>query len=203
MDHQTALFERSLLLLTSYEAPFKDCVRKKNLIEATLNLIPILNLLRENVDFVGPKIYYNIYKRIQAKYMQAYQSLLVDLYLASTCNEASEVDASLSSTSPAFTTTPSHGPSASISLPDLYDLVQSEAYFALTRSYLMILVGSVSILWNIKSSTESAARNNKHVITDLLQSLRCVQHPIAGLFVRHYFNKVLRDIIPGKLGTSK
>ena len=73
------------------------------------------------------------------------------------------------------------------SLRDLYENVQ-HAGFLLPRLYLLITVGSVYI-----GSMEVPA---KSILSDLMEMMKGVQHPIKGLFIRYYFLKMMKDKFP-------
>ncbi|XP_073021908.1 vacuolar protein sorting-associated protein 35B-like [Primulina eburnea] len=73
------------------------------------------------------------------------------------------------------------------SVVDLYELVQ-HAGNILPRLYLLCTVGSVYI----KSKQAPA----KHVLKDLVEMCRGVQHPLRGLFLRSYLAQVSRDKLP-------
>ncbi|TYK31478.1 vacuolar protein sorting-associated protein 35B isoform X1 [Cucumis melo var. makuwa] len=73
-----------------------------------------------------------------------------------------------------------------VTVVDLYELVQ-HAGNILPRLYLLCTVGSVYM-----KSKEVPA---KEVLKDLVEMCRGVQHPIRGLFLRHYLAQVSRDIL--------
>ncbi|XP_073285856.1 vacuolar protein sorting-associated protein 35B-like [Primulina huaijiensis] len=73
------------------------------------------------------------------------------------------------------------------SVVDLYELVQ-HAGNILPRLYLLCTVGSVYI-----NSKQAPA---KHVLKDLVEMCRGVQHPLRGLFLRSYLAQVSRDKLP-------
>ena len=72
-------------------------------------------------------------------------------------------------------------------LADLYELVQY-ASSILPRLYLMITVASVYM------STPDAP--TKEIMKDIMEMSRGVQHPIRGLFLRHYLSGQTRDHLP-------
>ena len=74
-------------------------------------------------------------------------------------------------------------------MSDLYENVQ-HAGSIVPRLYLLITVGSVYI-----STHEIAA---KDILSDLMEMIKGVQHPIKGLFLRYYFLKMCKDKLPDK-----
>lgn len=60
-------------------------------------------------------------------------------------------------------------------------------FFLSASRYLLCTVGSVYM-----KSKEVPA---KEVLKDLVEMCRGVQHPIRGLFLRHYLAQVSRDIL--------
>ncbi|KAL7749806.1 retromer complex subunit Vps35 [Sorochytrium milnesiophthora] len=76
-------------------------------------------------------------------------------------------------------------------LADLYEVVQY-AGNVVPRLYLMITVGSAYM-----STKEIPV---KVVMRDLIEMCRGVQHPIRGLFLRHYLTSVTKDFLPDGLG---
>ncbi|RLN56379.1 hypothetical protein BBJ28_00013184 [Nothophytophthora sp. Chile5] len=69
----------------------------------------------------------------------------------------------------------------------LYEQVQSSGN-VLPRLYLLVTVGAVYI-----QSLEAPARE---VLTDLVEMTKGVQHPLRGLFLRHYLSLCVRDKLP-------
>mmetsp|Transcript_9766 Transcript_9766/g.19141 ORF Transcript_9766/g.19141 Transcript_9766/m.19141 type:complete len:766 (+) Transcript_9766:3139-5436(+) len=69
----------------------------------------------------------------------------------------------------------------------LYEKVQYTG-FILPRLYLLITVGSVYI-----QTRELPAAD---VLKDLIEMVKGVQHPMRGLFLRYYLNKVCKDKLP-------
>ncbi|CAI5725189.1 unnamed protein product [Hyaloperonospora brassicae] len=76
---------------------------------------------------------------------------------------------------------------AGASMRDLYERVQSCSH-VLPRLYLLVTVGAVSI-----KSRVTPARD---VLTDLVEMTKGVQHPLRGLFLRHYLSLSVRDKLP-------
>ena len=74
-------------------------------------------------------------------------------------------------------------------LIDLYDDVQ-QAQHVIPRLYLMITVGSIYI--------EKVPRSIKIIMYDMLGSVKAVQNPIKGLFLRNYLLKMIKDKLPDK-----
>lgn len=72
---------------------------------------------------------------------------------------------------------------------DLYEKVQ-HASAILPRLYLLVAVGSVYI-----QTRELPA---KAILKDLIEMVKGVQHPMRGLFLRYYLNKVCKDKLPDK-----
>ncbi|OLL22782.1 Vacuolar protein sorting-associated protein 35 [Neolecta irregularis DAH-3] len=72
-------------------------------------------------------------------------------------------------------------------LADLYELVQYAGNIV-PRLYLMITVGTVYM------GVEGAPV--REIMKDLLEMSRGVQHPIRGLFLRHYLSGQSRDYLP-------
>lgn len=69
----------------------------------------------------------------------------------------------------------------------LYELVQYAGNI-LPRLYLLITVGAVYI-----KSKEAPA---KDVLKDLVEMCKGVQHPLRGLFLRHYLSEMAKDKLP-------
>ncbi|TIC16552.1 vacuolar protein sorting-associated protein 35 [Wallemia mellicola] len=78
-------------------------------------------------------------------------------------------------------------------LADLYELVQYASNI-IPRLYLMITVASVYM------STPDAPI--KEIMKDILEMSRGVQHPIRGLFLRHYLSGQTRDYLPISVSDS-
>uniref|UniRef100_M4BVP8 Vacuolar protein sorting-associated protein 35 n=1 Tax=Hyaloperonospora arabidopsidis (strain Emoy2) TaxID=559515 RepID=M4BVP8_HYAAE len=78
---------------------------------------------------------------------------------------------------------------AGASMRNLYERVQSSSK-VLPRLYLLVTVGAVYI-----KSRETPARE---VLTDLVEMIKGVQHPLRGLFLRHYLSLSVRDKLPDK-----
>ncbi|OMJ81148.1 hypothetical protein SteCoe_18464 [Stentor coeruleus] len=74
-------------------------------------------------------------------------------------------------------------------IADLYEKVQ-HASAILPRLYLLVAVGSVYI-----QTRELPA---KAILKDLIEMVKGVQHPMRGLFLRYYLNKVCKDKLPDK-----
>jgi len=72
---------------------------------------------------------------------------------------------------------------------ELYEKVQ-HAGNILPRLYLLITVGSVYI------QTREVA--SKEILKDLIEMVKGVQHPMRGLFLRYYLNKMCKDKLPDK-----
>ncbi|KLO17589.1 vacuolar protein sorting-associated protein 35 [Schizopora paradoxa] len=77
-------------------------------------------------------------------------------------------------------------------LADLYELVQYAGNIV-PRLYLMITVGSVYM-----SIPEAPV---KEIMKDMMEMSRGVQHPMRGLFLRHYLSGQTRDHLP--VGTDE
>ncbi|TYZ59714.1 hypothetical protein PybrP1_011119 [[Pythium] brassicae (nom. inval.)] len=73
------------------------------------------------------------------------------------------------------------------SIRALYERVQSSGN-VLPRLYLLVTVGAVYI-----KSKEAPARE---VLTDLVEMTKGVQHPLRGLFLRHYLSLCVKDALP-------
>ena len=74
-------------------------------------------------------------------------------------------------------------------ISDLYEKVQ-HASAIMPRLYLLVAVGSVYI-----QTRELPA---KAILKDLIEMVKGVQHPMRGLFLRYYLNKVCKDKLPDK-----
>ncbi|KAM9940097.1 hypothetical protein OXX80_000419 [Metschnikowia pulcherrima] len=72
-------------------------------------------------------------------------------------------------------------------LTDLYELVQYSGNIV-PRLYLMIVVGTTCM------AVQSAA--TKDIMKDMMEMCRGVQHPIRGLFLRHYLCQRSKDLFP-------
>ncbi|KAI7897200.1 vacuolar protein sorting-associated protein 35 [Mucor mucedo] len=73
-------------------------------------------------------------------------------------------------------------------LGDLYELVQY-ASSIIPRLYLMITVGSIYL--SVKDSPPPP-----DIMSDMMEMVRGVQHPLRGLFLRHYLGGMTRDFLP-------
>ncbi|KAG2214415.1 hypothetical protein INT47_000971 [Mucor saturninus] len=73
-------------------------------------------------------------------------------------------------------------------LGDLYELVQY-ASSIIPRLYLMITVGSIYL--SVKDSPPPP-----DIMSDMMEMARGVQHPLRGLFLRHYLGGMTRDFLP-------
>ncbi|KAF1800361.1 vacuolar protein sorting-associated protein 35 [Mucor lusitanicus] len=73
-------------------------------------------------------------------------------------------------------------------LGDLYELVQY-ASSIVPRLYLMATVGSIYL--SVDDAPPVA-----EVMSDMMEMTRGVQHPIRGLFLRHYLGGMTRDFLP-------
>lgn len=80
--------------------------------------------------------------------------------------------------------------SKGVSISDLYDRVQHVPSI-LPRLYLLVTVGSVYISANQIKPQE--------MLKDLMEMAKGVQHPIRGLFLRYYLNKMCKDKLPDSL----
>ena len=72
-------------------------------------------------------------------------------------------------------------------LADLYELVQYAGNIV-PRLYLMFTVGTVYM------SIPGAPV--KEIMKDMMEMARGVQHPMRGLFLRHYLSGMTRDHLP-------
>ena len=75
-------------------------------------------------------------------------------------------------------------------ISELYDKVQHITSI-LPRLYLLVTVGSVFI-----TTAEISA---KDMLTDLMDMVKGVHHPIRGLFLRYYLNKMCKNKLPDLL----
>lgn len=71
-----------------------------------------------------------------------------------------------------------------VSIPYLYEVVQYAGNL-IPRLYLMLMVGGIWL------SKPDAPR--MEIIRDLLEMCKGVQHPIRGLFLRHYLSGIMKD----------
>lgn len=78
-------------------------------------------------------------------------------------------------------------------ISELFEKVQHVTSI-LPRLYLLITVGSVYINTNEISA--------KDMLKDLMEMVKGVQHPIRGLFLRYYLNKMCKDKLPDSLSDS-
>mmetsp|Transcript_15309 Transcript_15309/g.13031 ORF Transcript_15309/g.13031 Transcript_15309/m.13031 type:complete len:275 (-) Transcript_15309:1830-2654(-) len=74
-------------------------------------------------------------------------------------------------------------------LADLYEVVQ-HCDGLIPRIYILTICGSVYI-----STREIPA---KDVLSDLMEMMKGVQHPVKGLFMRYFFLKICKDRLPDK-----
>lgn len=72
-------------------------------------------------------------------------------------------------------------------LADLYELVQYAGNIV-PRLYLMITVGAAYM-----SMPDAPVRE---IMRDMMEMSRGVQHPVRGLFLRHYLSGLTRDYLP-------
>ena len=72
-------------------------------------------------------------------------------------------------------------------IEELYQQVQHTPHI-LPRLYLLITVGSVYIRSNEKPAAV--------ILKDLIEMTKGVQHPVRGLFLRYYLNKMCKDKLP-------
>ncbi|GEQ70156.1 hypothetical protein JCM33374_g3832 [Metschnikowia sp. JCM 33374] len=72
-------------------------------------------------------------------------------------------------------------------LTDLYELVQYSGNIV-PRLYLMIAIGTTCM------AVKNAA--TKDIMKDMMEMCRGVQHPIRGLFLRHYLCQRTKDVFP-------
>lgn len=72
-------------------------------------------------------------------------------------------------------------------LTDLYEMVQYLGNIV-PRLYMMIVIGTTYM------ATHDAA--TKDIMKDMLEMCRGVQHPVRGLFLRHYLSQRLKDLFP-------
>ncbi|KAI7903647.1 vacuolar protein sorting-associated protein 35 [Cokeromyces recurvatus] len=75
-------------------------------------------------------------------------------------------------------------------LGDLYEIVQYASNI-IPRLYLMITVGSIYL------SLEDSPPISE-VLNDMIEMVKGVQHPIRGLFLRHYLGGMTRDFLSKK-----
>lgn len=75
-------------------------------------------------------------------------------------------------------------------LGDLYEIVQY-ASSIIPRLYLMTTVGSIYL--SVQDAPPVA-----DVMSDMMEMTKGVQHPIRGLFLRHYLGGMTRDFLPNK-----
>lgn len=78
-------------------------------------------------------------------------------------------------------------------LADLYELVQYAGNIV-PRLYLMITVGSAYM-----GMPDAPVRE---IMRDMMEMTRGVQHPIRGLFLRHYLSGMTRDHLPDGEGSG-
>jgi len=74
-------------------------------------------------------------------------------------------------------------------IAEIYEKIQHTTNI-LPRLYLLVAAGSVYI-----KTRELTA---KDVLKDLIEMIKGVQHPMRGLFLRYYLNKVCKDKLPDK-----
>jgi hypothetical protein len=68
------------------------------------------------------------------------------------------------------------------------DFIQNNNVCLCLCRYLLVLVGSVYI-----KSKEVPA---KDVLRDMVEMCKGVQHPVRGLFLRHYLSEMTKDKLP-------
>lgn len=148
--------------------------------EAIQSCSSLLNELR--TSHLSPKMYYTLY--IAVSDTLGYLSLyLSDNFLKS--QEGAQQNA--------------------MRLIDLYELVQYAGNIV-PRLYLLLTVGAVWIQsplmpWTLALadrgySAEDYATCKSALLKDMLEMARGVQHPIRGLFLRHYLSSLVKDQLP-------
>jgi hypothetical protein len=93
---------------------------------------------------------------------------------------------------------------AQFTMKELYDIVQY-CPRAVPRLYLQICAGS-ALMRSIMSgdtSQEVDGVSIKSVLLDLQESVKCVQCPIRGLFLRHYMLQAVKDKLPDDVPLRK
>lgn len=86
---------------------------------------------------------------------------------------------------------------AQFTMKELYDIVQY-CPRAVPRLYLQICAGSALMRSIMSGDTteEVDGVSIKEVLIDLQESVKCVQCPIRGLFLRHYMLQAVKDKLP-------
>lgn len=72
-------------------------------------------------------------------------------------------------------------------LTDLYELVQYSGNIV-PRLYMMIVIGTTCMA--------SQNVSTKDIMKDMMEMCRGVQHPVRGLFLRHYLSQKSKDLLP-------
>jgi vacuolar protein sorting-associated protein 35 len=98
-------------------------------------------------------------------------------------------------------------PKAKFTMREIYQMVQFSPR-AVPRLYLMICAGSAWIKRSGEEGMDGRGRDGGHghdgdendvarfVLRDLKESVKCVQCPIRGLFLRHYLLQAVKDKLP-------
>lgn len=87
---------------------------------------------------------------------------------------------------------------SSFTMKELYDMVQY-CPRAVPRLYLQICAGSAlmrSIMMKEGGGESNCLSSVQDVLKDLQDSVKCVQCPIRGLFLRHYMLQAVKDKLP-------
>ena len=174
----TLRFEKSLKFIEKQEHTLKIYIEKRNIVEGFLQVADGLLILRQEMHSTTPKVYYHLYKKVLVSLLSPFYCFLLEAFTRQGEKHSSE--------------NPSTGVNTLMGLRDLYDLVQARITLVLPRLYLMVLIGSLLCLLFTKQDKNHPMI--QCILKDLLQSAHALQNPLAGLFLRHYFNRALKDL---------
>ena len=179
-EDQARLLEEALGVVRAHSTSMKRCIDKLQILDALKHASMMLAELRSSS--LGPKHYYELC--IQSHFLYAYY---IDMavfdslrYLSTYIKEAHM--------------------SGKHHCADLYEIVQYAGNIV-PRMYLMITVGRFCRLVSYSSVNGSVYMSVpeapvREIMRDMLEMSRGVQHPIRGLFLRHYLSGQTRDHLP-------
>jgi hypothetical protein len=175
---EQSAFEKHLINLNSLQASLKNLIESETtpIFDVTDCVAEILKLLRTESYLWPPKLYYHIFKNISENTLQIYHTYLIDSCMLKSSSDAER-----------------NHLSADNLLELLFNYSQTSCFYVLPRIYIQIIITVIIILRGIQQSSMTPTKIER-LLSDLKSFLFCVQHPLEGLFVRHYFNRVLKDI---------
>ncbi|KAI9216823.1 vacuolar protein sorting-associated protein 35-domain-containing protein [Blastocladiella britannica] len=149
--------------------------------DAIKHALELANELRTGA--LTPKNYYELY-------MAAFDSLR---YLASYLTDAHSSSSSSNATTSTAVPDGQQPQQQRANLAEIYELVQYSPTIV-PRLYLMITVAAAYLP---VGETPTPA-----ILRDLIDMVRGVQHPVRGLFLRHYLSSMTKDYLPEAPGAA-